>query len=45
MVLFSPSHEELPAKELAQWILADGLQVRMQLQIHKYIWGAHVRGV
>ncbi|HLF67154.1 MAG TPA: 7-carboxy-7-deazaguanine synthase QueE [Gammaproteobacteria bacterium] len=38
-VLFSPSHVQLPAKDLAQWILADNLPVRMQLQIHKYIWG------
>jgi 7-carboxy-7-deazaguanine synthase len=45
VVLFSPSHDELPAKELAGWILEDGLAVRLQLQIHKYIWGAHVRGV
>lgn len=38
-ILFSPSHEQLPAKDLAQWILNDHLPVRMQLQIHKYIWG------
>jgi 7-carboxy-7-deazaguanine synthase len=38
-VLLSPSHEELAAKDLAQWILDDNLPVRMQLQIHKYIWG------
>jgi 7-carboxy-7-deazaguanine synthase len=44
-VLFSPSHDDLPAVDLAQWILADGLPVRLQLQLHKYIWGAHVRGV
>jgi len=44
-VLFSPSHEELPAKDLAAWILEDDLPVRLQLQAHKYIWGAHVRGV
>jgi 7-carboxy-7-deazaguanine synthase len=44
-VLFSPSHEELPARELASWILADNLPVRLQLQAHKYIWGADVRGV
>jgi 7-carboxy-7-deazaguanine synthase len=44
-ILFSPSHEELPAMNLAKWILDDGLPVRLQLQIHKYIWGAHVRGV
>ena len=44
-ILFSPSHEELPAKDLAAWILEDSLPVRLQLQVHKYIWGAHVRGV
>lgn len=44
-ILFSPSHDELPAKELAAWILSDDLPVRLQLQAHKYIWGADVRGV
>jgi 7-carboxy-7-deazaguanine synthase len=44
-VLFSPSHDELPAINLARWILDDGLQVRLQLQLHKYIWGAEARGV
>lgn len=44
-VLFSPSHEDLPAVDLARWILEDGLPVRLQLQLHKYIWGADVRGV
>lgn len=44
-VLFSPSHDELPARDLAAWILADSLPVRLQLQAHKYIWGADVRGV
>jgi 7-carboxy-7-deazaguanine synthase len=44
-VLFSPAHEELPAVDLAGWILEDGLPVRLQLQLHKYIWGANARGV
>jgi 7-carboxy-7-deazaguanine synthase len=44
-VLFSPVHGGLPAKDLAAWILADKLEVRLQLQAHKYIWGADVRGV
>jgi 7-carboxy-7-deazaguanine synthase len=44
-VLFSPVHGVLPAAELAAWILADKLPVRLQLQSHKYIWGADVRGV
>ena len=37
-VLFSPSHEQLPARELAEWILADNLPVRLQLQLHKLLW-------
>ncbi len=43
-VLFSPSHEDLAPADLARWILDDGLPVRLQLQIHKYIWGPEVRG-
>lgn len=38
-VLFSPSHAQLPAPDLADWILQDRLPVRFQLQLHKYIWG------
>jgi 7-carboxy-7-deazaguanine synthase len=38
-VLFSPSYEELVPAQLAQWILEDRLKVRMQLQLHKQIWG------
>lgn len=38
-VLFSPSHEQLPARELADWILEDRLGVRFQIQLHKYLWG------
>ena len=38
-VLLSPSYTELPAKDLAAWILQDGLKVRMQIQLHKYLWG------
>ncbi len=38
-VLFSPSNEEMSAKELAEWILADRLKVRFQIQLHKYLWG------
>jgi 7-carboxy-7-deazaguanine synthase len=44
-VLFSPVHGALDAKALAAWILEDGLEVRLQVQVHKYIWGADVRGV
>ena len=38
-VLFSPSHEQLPARQLADWILEDRLPVRFQIQLHKYLWG------
>ena len=44
-VLFSPVHDVLPAKDLAAWILDDRLAVRLQLQAHKFIWGADTRGV
>jgi 7-carboxy-7-deazaguanine synthase len=37
-VLLSPSHTQLQARELAEWILADRLPVRFQLQLHKYLW-------
>ena len=37
-VLFSPSHGELSGRDLAEWILSDNLPVRMQLQLHKYLW-------
>lgn len=38
-VWFSPSYEQLPARELAEWILADRLPVRLQVQLHKILWG------
>jgi 7-carboxy-7-deazaguanine synthase len=38
-VYFSPSHDELPAGTLADWILADRLPVRLQVQLHKVLWG------
>ena len=44
-VLFSPVHGELDPRQLAEWILADRLPVRLQHQAHKYIWGAQTRGV
>jgi len=37
-VLFSPSHGQVEARELAEWILADNLPVRLQLQLHKLLW-------
>jgi 7-carboxy-7-deazaguanine synthase len=44
-VLFSPVHGVLDAKQLAEWILADRIAVRLQLQAHKYIWDPQTRGV
>ena len=38
-VLFSASHEELSSRDLAEWILQDELQVRLQVQLHKLLWG------
>ena len=38
-VLFSPVYNVQPAKELAEWILSDGLDVRLQIQLHKLLWG------
>lgn len=38
-LLFSPSYGQLDAAQLAEWILADRLPVRMQIQLHKYLWG------
>ena len=44
-VLFSPVHGALAAAELARWILAARLPVRLQLQQHKFIWSPETRGV
>lgn len=51
-VIFSPAHPDpggkwpgLESRELAEWILAEGLAVRLGLQLHKFIWGADARGV
>lgn len=38
-ILFSPSYDQLAASELAEWVLNDALDVRVQLQLHKVIWG------
>jgi 7-carboxy-7-deazaguanine synthase len=38
-VLLSPSHEQLAARELADWIVQDRLPVRLQVQLHKLLWG------
>ena len=38
-VLFSPSFGQIEARDLAQWILDERLPVRLQVQLHKYLWG------
>jgi 7-carboxy-7-deazaguanine synthase len=44
-VLFSPVHGVMDPKTLSEWVLADRLPVRVQLQVHKYIWSPETRGV
>jgi len=44
-VHFSPVHGVLEPRVLAEWVLADRLPVRVQLQMHKYIWSPTARGV
>lgn len=44
-VLFSPVHGEMDPRRLSEWVLADHLPVRVQLQLHKFIWDPHARGV
>ena len=44
-VLFSTVHDLLPPARLAEWMLADRLPVRLQIQLHKHLWGAETRGV
>jgi 7-carboxy-7-deazaguanine synthase len=44
-VHFSPVHGVQDARELAAWVLADRLKVRVQLQLHKFIWDPATRGV
>ena len=43
-VSFSPVTDTLEARQLAEWILADRLPVRLALQLHKQLWGAETRG-
>lgn len=38
-ILFSPSYHDLPAEKLAAWVLEDKLPVRLQIQLHKILWG------
>ena len=44
-VLISPVWGQIDLQQLANWVAASGLNVRMQLQLHKYIWGPDVQGV
>lgn len=44
-ILISPAWDEIDLQDLADWVVASGLAVRMQLQLHKYVWGADARGV
>jgi len=45
MVLFSPAFGILEPRSLAEWMLEDNLTVRLNFQLHKYIWGPDKRGV
>jgi len=42
---FSPVHPGLDPRELVRWMLEDGLHVRLNLQLHKYVWGADAKSV
>lgn len=44
-ILISPAWDQIDLPELANWIVESGLNARMQLQLHKYIWGPETRGV
>ena len=44
-ILISPAWDQIDLKQLAAWVAASGLKLRMQLQLHKYIWGPDVKGV
>jgi 7-carboxy-7-deazaguanine synthase len=44
-ILLSPVHGVLDPKTLSEWMLADHLRARLQLQLHKYIWSSDARGV
>jgi len=44
-VLISPAWDTVDLKDMAEWVSTSGLDVRMQLQLHKYIWGPEARGV
>ena len=44
-VMFSPAWDMVGPKDLAEWMLASGVNVRLNLQLHKYIWGPDTAGV
>ena len=44
-ILISPAWDSVDLREMANWVSGSGLNVRMQLQLHKYIWGPEARGV
>jgi 7-carboxy-7-deazaguanine synthase len=44
-VLLSPVHGQLDPRQLVGWLLRDRLPVRLNLQLHKYVWGQDVQGV
>ena len=44
-VHFSPVHDVMNLRQLSEWVLQDGLPVRVQVQLHKYIWDPATRGV
>ncbi|HEY6119713.1 MAG TPA: radical SAM protein [Pyrinomonadaceae bacterium] len=44
-ILISPAWGDIEVTDLADWVAASGLPIRIQLQLHKYIWGPEVRGV
>lgn len=44
-ILISPAWDQIDLPQLANWVIESGLKARMQLQLHKYIWGPDVHGV
>jgi len=44
-ILISPVWDEVDLREMADWVATSGLDIRMQLQLHKQIWGPEARGV
>ncbi len=44
-ILVAPVWGQIDPRELAEWVLEDGLSVRLQVQLHKILWGAETRGI